>query len=374
MVLFNYSTREITAKIVYYGPGLCGKTTNLQHVHGKLDEATRGKMISLSTEADRTLFFDFLPINLGTIRGMKVRFQLYTVPGQVFYNATRKLVLRGVDAVVFVVDSQREMLDANRESYQNLKDNLRENGFDPDTIPLVIQYNKRDLPNCLQVEILDKELNERNVPWCEAEAINGKGVLKTLQMIGKILMNDIMKRYNLKSQSGEAVQEPPVESTAPAHAMPAPAMHSPSRTQGVPAQQPPQQPHVTPRQPAYQREEAPPAASAAMEQLSRMDGRLQRLTEEIGQIARALFDTRSHQEQLATTLDKLVSAQNDLHLVLLTQKELLEQMAAAAGTLGLEQKMMAVEARVDEILRNLRSRPALPSVKSNFWAKLIFEM
>jgi mutual gliding-motility protein MglA len=369
MVLFNYSTREITAKIVYYGPGLCGKTTNLQHVHGKLDDATRGKMISLSTEADRTLFFDFLPINLGTIRGMKVRFQLYTVPGQVFYNATRKLVLRGVDAVVFVVDSQREMLDANRESYQNLKDNLRENGFDPDTIPLVIQYNKRDLPNCLPVDVLDKDLNERNVPWCEAEAINGKGVLKTLQMIGKILMNDIMKRYNLKSQSGEAGQEAAAEAAAAPAAAPAAmaTMQAPSRTQSGAA--PPQQ-----RTQPVHREEAPVASSAAAEHLNKMDGRIQRLTEEIGQIAQALFDTRSHQEQLATTLDKLVSTQNDLQLLLLTQKELLEQMAAAASNMPLEQKLMGVEARVDEILRNLRSRPTMPAVKNSFWAKRLFEM
>ena len=327
-------------------------------------------MISLSTEADRTLFFDFLPINLGTIRGMKVRFQLYTVPGQVFYNATRKLVLRGVDAVVFVVDSQREMLDANRESYQNLKDNLRENGFDPDTIPLVIQYNKRDLPNCLPVDVVDKELNERNVPWCEAEAINGKGVLKTLQMIGKILMNDIMKRYNLKSQAGDSSQEAAPEAAAPAARSSSTAtMQAPSRMPAVSA--PPAQPA---RSAPIHREEPPAMASAATEHLVRMDSRLQRLTEETGQIAQALFDTRSHQEQLATTLEKLISAQNDMQLVLLTQKELLEQMAAAAGNLGLEQKLMAVEARVDEILRNLRSRPTMPAVKNSFWAKRLFEM
>jgi mutual gliding-motility protein MglA len=372
MVLFNYSTREITAKIVYYGPGLCGKTTNLHHIHGKLDEATRGKMISLSTEADRTLFFDFLPINLGTIRGMKVRFQLYTVPGQVFYNATRKLVLRGVDAVVFVADSQREMLDANKESYLNLKENLRENGFDPETIPLVMQYNKRDLPNCLPIDVLEKELNERNMPYSEAEAINGKGVLKTLQMVGKILMNDIMKRYNLKSQAGgdtpaavEAAPEP-VAVAAPAHVPSAPVAAARQAAPAAVAQ---------PRMAAVAA--APDAAinAANAEHLGRIDGQLQRLTEEIGQIAQALFDTRSHQEQLATTLEKLVSSQNDLHLLILAQKEMLDQLATASSSANrIEDKVAAIEGRTDELLRSIKSRPALPAVKQGFWAKRIFEM
>ena len=147
MVLFNYGTKEITAKIVYYGPGLCGKTTNLQYIHSQLDPGNRGKLLSLATESDRTLFFDFLPIDLGKISGFHVRFQLYTVPGQVHYNATRRMVLKGVDAVVFVADSQTAMMEHNVESFENLAENLEENGFEKEKMPLVLQLNKRDLPN-----------------------------------------------------------------------------------------------------------------------------------------------------------------------------------------------------------------------------------
>ena len=155
MVSINYSAREVCCKIVYYGPGLSGKTTNLQYVHAKVPDGTRGKLISLATEADRTLYFDFLPINIGTINGFQAKFQLYTVPGQVYYNATRKLVLRGVDGVVFVADSQPDKMDENIESLANLEENLAEYGYDIDSIPFVIQYNKRDLPGVLPVEELE---------------------------------------------------------------------------------------------------------------------------------------------------------------------------------------------------------------------------
>jgi len=164
MVLFNYSTKELTAKVVYYGPGLCGKTTNLQWIHEKLPIKNKGKMLSLATEADRTLFFDFLPIELGSIRGMKTRIQLYTVPGQVFYNATRRMVLKGADCVVFVADSQERMLDANLDAAQNLRENLEANEIDAAEIPTVLQYNKRDLPNALPIEILNEKLNPRGLP------------------------------------------------------------------------------------------------------------------------------------------------------------------------------------------------------------------
>src|SRR5512145_1062349 len=164
MVLFNAATKELTAKIVYYGPGLCGKTTNLQHVYDSLPQDGRGKMLSLATQTDRTLFFDFLPIELGTIRGMKTRVQLYTVPGQVFYNATRRMVLKGADCVVFVADSQEAMLDANVESLENLRQNLEANEIDPDEIPMVFQYNKRDLPNALPIEIINERMNPKGYP------------------------------------------------------------------------------------------------------------------------------------------------------------------------------------------------------------------
>ena len=193
MSFINYASREINCKIVYYGPGLCGKTTNLQFIYNKTAEESKGKMISLATETERTLFFDFLPLALGEIRGFKTRFHLYTVPGQVFYDASRKLILKGVDGVVFVADSQEERFDANIESLENLKDNLEEQGFDIEKIPFVIQYNKRDLPNVSSVEELSNLLNLRNVPEFEACAMTGEGVFETLKAVAKLVLNDLNK-------------------------------------------------------------------------------------------------------------------------------------------------------------------------------------
>jgi signal recognition particle receptor subunit beta len=191
MSFINYSSREINCKIVFYGPGLCGKTTNLQFVYRKTDPNAKGKMISLATETDRTLFFDFLPLALGTI---KVRFHLYTVPGQVFYNASRKLILKGVDGIVFVADSQVERFEANQESIENLKENLAEQGYRLENIPTVIQYNKRDLPNIVPIEELQQALNPRNLPWFEACAPSGVGVFETLKMIAKLVLVELKKR------------------------------------------------------------------------------------------------------------------------------------------------------------------------------------
>ncbi len=193
MSFINYASREINCKIVYYGPGLCGKTTNLQFVYNKTADSSKGKMISLATETERTLFFDFLPLALGEIRGFKARFHLYTVPGQVFYDASRKLILKGVDGVVFVADSQQERLDANIESMENLRDNLEEQGLDLDRIPFVIQYNKRDLPGVCSVEELSSLLNPRKVPETEACAASGEGVFETLKVIAKLVLNDLKK-------------------------------------------------------------------------------------------------------------------------------------------------------------------------------------
>jgi len=193
MSFINYASREINCKIVYYGPGLCGKTTNLQFIYNKTAEESKGKMISLATETERTLFFDFLPLALGEIRGFKTRFHLYTVPGQVFYDASRKLILKGVDGVVFVADSQEERFDANIESLENLKDNLEEQGFDLEKIPFVIQYNKRDLPNVSSVEELSKLLNPRKVPELEGCAMTGEGVFETLKAVAKLVLNDLKK-------------------------------------------------------------------------------------------------------------------------------------------------------------------------------------
>jgi len=181
----NFAAREINCKIVYYGAGLGGKTTNLQWIFDKTSEKQKGKMISLATETDRTLFFDFLPLDLGTVRGFKTRFHLYTVPGQVFYDASRKLILRGVDGVVFVADSQEERMDANLEALDNLADNLKEHGYDFQKIPYVLQLNKRDLPNVLAVDQLRKELVRKSEPVFEAVAFQGGGVFETLKEVAR---------------------------------------------------------------------------------------------------------------------------------------------------------------------------------------------
>jgi signal recognition particle receptor subunit beta len=194
MSFINYSAREINCKIVYYGPGLCGKTTNLLYIYKKTNPDSKGKMISLATETERTLFFDFLPLSLGSIRGFKVRFHLYTVPGQVFYDASRKLILRGVDGVVFVGDSQVERMEANVESVENLRKNLQEQGFNPDTVPFVVQYNKRDLPNVVPTVELEKALNPRKVPSFEAVAMSGTGVFETLKEISKQVILELKKQ------------------------------------------------------------------------------------------------------------------------------------------------------------------------------------
>jgi mutual gliding-motility protein MglA len=189
----NYMAREINCKIVYYGPGLCGKTTNLQYIYKRTNPEAKGKMISLATETERTLFFDFLPLSLGEIRGFKTRFHLYTVPGQVFYDASRKLILKGVDGVIFVADSQMERLEANQESLDNLRTNLAEHGYSLDKVPYVVQYNKRDLPNALPVEELRPLLNPTNVIDFEATARTGGGVFETLKAVSKLVLTELKR-------------------------------------------------------------------------------------------------------------------------------------------------------------------------------------
>jgi len=191
MSFINYSNREINCKIVYYGPGLCGKTTNLQFIYEKTNPEAKGKMISLETDTERTLFFDFLPLNLGTIRGFKTRFHLYTVPGQVFYDASRKLILKGVDGIVFVADSQEERFDANIESLENMFENLEEQGLDINAIPYIMQYNKRDLPNAMALAQLQEALNKSKVPEFEAVATKGNGVFETLKMVAKQVLHSL---------------------------------------------------------------------------------------------------------------------------------------------------------------------------------------
>jgi signal recognition particle receptor subunit beta len=215
MVLFNHATREMTAKIVYYGPGLCGKTTNLMVIFDKLDPKSKGKMLSLATKTDRTLFFDLLPVDIGKVGPFNLKIQLYTVPGQVFYNETRKLVLRGADSVVFVADSQPAMVEANRESFANLLDNLEENQLDVNDTPIVIQFNKRDLPGVLPVEKLQDALGFEGYPYTEASALKGEGVMETFKLISKITAKHLFSRLKGGKTEGPgakkkvAVKPPP---------------------------------------------------------------------------------------------------------------------------------------------------------------------
>lgn len=195
MSFINYSSREINCKIVYYGPGLCGKTTNLQFIYKRTNPDQKGKLISLATETERTLFFDFLPIALGDIKGFKVRFHLYTVPGQVFYAASRKLILKGVDGVVFVADSQIERMEANIESLDDLKINLSEQGYSLEKLPYAVQYNKRDLSNVVPLDEINKILNPGNVPWFEAVATTGVSVFETLKGVAKQVLLELKKHY-----------------------------------------------------------------------------------------------------------------------------------------------------------------------------------
>ncbi len=235
MVLFNYSTKEITAKIVYYGPGLCGKTTNLQFVHSKMDSRSRGKLLSLATETDRTLFFDFLPVDLGKMGGFHVRFQLYTVPGQVHYNATRRMVLKGVDAVVFVADSQLAMLEHNRESWDNLAENLVENGYGIENVPVVVQLNKRDLPKVASPGKILEALGVKNVQHFEAVATTGEGVFETLRAIVKLsvakLRAEFKEEGSFKEPELASMAAPPPPRTPPPQPLYSPdipAMEMPS--------------------------------------------------------------------------------------------------------------------------------------------------
>jgi signal recognition particle receptor subunit beta len=193
MTFINYASREINCKIVYYGPGLCGKTTNIQWIHEQASPDKRGKLVSLATETDRTLFFDFLPLDMGTVKGFKVRFHLYTVPGQVFYDASRKLILRGCDGVIFVADSQRARLEANIESIANLATNLKDNGFDIRNIPYVLQLNKRDMPSSASTAEMERLLRFRNEPMIEAVANQGTGVIETLKACARQILMELQR-------------------------------------------------------------------------------------------------------------------------------------------------------------------------------------
>lgn len=263
MVQINFALKEVNCKVVFYGPGMSGKTTNLEIVHQKAPEEHKGDLTSISTDGDRTLFFDFMPLDLGKIAGMQTKFSLYTVPGQCYYNSTRKLVLQGVDGVIFVADSAADKLEENIESYQNLIDNLAEYGKDIRDLPHVIQYNKRDLPNAMTVEDLDRAINSFGVPTFEAVACTGEGVFPTLKTLAGIVLESINKTEKSGSSRGRARPEPAaVAAAAPAEA-PRPTT-SPTR----PAAAPPRpaaagRPPATPARTPAAAVKAPPAPAQA---------------------------------------------------------------------------------------------------------------
>jgi len=256
MASINYATREISCKIVYYGPGLSGKTTNLQIIHRKIPVEAKSEMVSLATETDRTLFFDFLPLDLGSIKGFATKFQLYTVPGQVYYNATRKLVLRGVDGVVFVADSQRDKMQENIDSLKNLQENLKEYGIDLGSVPFVLQYNKRDLPGVATVAEMDQHVNWFKVPTFEAQAHQGIGVFTTLKAIGKIVIDTFNAKYTARQGSRRPSSLPDTQSTLP-HAPQSAAGSVPPRPAAPQQQAPPPPPPPAPR-PAVAQMPPPP--------------------------------------------------------------------------------------------------------------------
>ena len=260
MVFFNYSTMQMAAKVVYYGPGLCGKTTNLHYIYQHTAGESRGEMVSLETETDRTLFFDLLPIDVGSIAGFNTRIQLYTVPGQVFYNTTRKLVLKGVDGVVFVADSQRAMLQANIESFRNLEENLTEMGLAVDTLPLVLQFNKRDLADICSVDEMNAALNRHNWPFFEASAVTGMGVFETLKGISRFTLMSLKKRLGRSEPAAPAAPPRPAAAAAPTAAAAGTAPAAPAARRRRPARRrlPPPAAAALPPQPRRRTRRPPP--------------------------------------------------------------------------------------------------------------------
>ena len=293
MVFFNYSTMQMAAKVVYYGPGLCGKTTNLHYIYQHTTGESRGEMVSLETETDRTLFFDLLPIDVGSIAGFNTRIQLYTVPGQVFYNTTRKLVLKGVDGVVFVADSQRAMLQTNIESFRNLEENLAEMGLAVDTLPLVLQFNKRDLADICSVDEMNAALNRHNWPYFESSAVTGMGVFETLKGISRFTLMSLKKRLGRNepavARPGAAAPPKPAappQAGAPAQAQPPAAVPAPRPAAAAPVPPPPpvqsgSYPQV-PRPPVAAPPAAPPGTAPPVGKPRTMDvlGELEKLRRE----------------------------------------------------------------------------------------------
>ena len=326
MVSINYSAREVCCKIVFYGPGLSGKTTNLQYVHSKVPGNTRGDLISLATEADRTLYFDFLPINIGTINGFTAKFQLYTVPGQVYYNATRKLVLRGVDGIVFVADSQPEKMDENIESITNLAENLREYGYDITTIPVVLQFNKRDLPGVMSIEELNAKLNPHNWPTFEASATVGNGVFDTLKKIIKMVLDKAKSTSAPKMKPAAVASKPAAKEPAPYPTMAAPAPKAAEPTDSTPPAVEPTAPSPQAAEPlsTSEIERVPALSPEEVEDIKKATGKVAVTSEAYRpypgsdkeparekKISKVAFSSSQNDELAADSLEKNVISQDD---------------------------------------------------------------
>jgi mutual gliding-motility protein MglA len=352
MVLFNHATREMTAKIVYYGPGLCGKTTNLMVIFDKLDPKQKGKMLSLATKTDRTLFFDLLPVDIGKVGNFNLKMQLYTVPGQVFYNETRKLVLKGADSVVFVADSQPSMVESDRESFANLLDNMRENSIDPDETPIVIQYNKRDIPGVLSVDQLQEQLGLEGYPYHEASAIKGEGVMETFKLVSKITAKHLFNRLKGKP---EPIQRKKPEKPAK-HARPKTVAGS--KRVPIPLSEPEPIPEVNPFGDSMPFPDANPLSAGyeKMEEISLeqlLEGRERPAT-----LSGSIPNPVHHEEVEELGAEELMPVdENPLGVALMEEPApLLSPIAAQASSgqiAALEQRVRKLEGSLNDVLRTL---------------------
>ena len=307
MVLYNAATKELTAKIVYYGPGLCGKTTNLQLLHDRLDPKTVGNLVTLATQTDRTIYFDLLPVELGEIKGYKIRFQLATVPGQTAFNETRKVVLRGADGIVFVADSHWAMLPKNLESWQNLKDNLKENGLSFETIPIVIQYNKRDLEDILSVEAMQEALGFSSYPSVEAVASAGRGITETFKLVSKLTFVDLLRRLQ-----GRGPEEAAAPSTRPTLILVSPPRAAPEPAPQTAVREPEPAGELALAEPRTEPAAETPRRAGA-ERLALLEARLAAVEEELAaeaverlRLARSLGQT---EEKLAAAAGRFEEAE-----------------------------------------------------------------
>jgi signal recognition particle receptor subunit beta len=347
MVLFNHATREMTAKIVYYGPGLCGKTTNLMVIFDKLDPKQKGKMLSLATKTDRTLFFDLLPVDIGKVGNFNLRIQLYTVPGQVFYNETRKLVLRGADAVVFVADSQPSMVESTKESFANLIDNLKENNIEPADTPIVVQFNKRDIPGVLPVEKLQEVLGLEGYPFTEASAIKGQGVMETFKLVSKITAKHLFNRLKGKP---EPIDRKKLEKPAKAAHKPAKTAHGKTKVpEPEPEPFPAASPELNPFPDSIPFPESNPLnlgyekmEEVSLEQL--LEGR-ERPATLSGNVATPI--PMEDVEELGA--HEILSSQDDSPLALAFEEPPTSRPPAAPGNGALEQRVRQLEEQVSQL-------------------------